>query len=242
MIIGISGKKQSGKTTSGNFILSLVMANTDISQSIDIDDQGRIVVSDLLGDKNYEGIFDTQALHKNDYIIQKVLEKLNPLIRLYSFADILKKEICIKLLGLTYNQCYGSDEDKNTMTDVLDPTLLKPMNARDVMQYVGTDLFRKMRPNVWVDATLNQIQEDKPKIAIITDCRFPNEVDSIKNKGGKIIRLTRDLYNSTHISEKILDQDNYDWSNFDYIIHNEKMNIYDQCIDIQNILKEVITL
>jgi len=242
MIIGISGKKQSGKTTSGNFILSLVMANTDISQSIDIDDQGRIVVSDLLGDKNYEGIFDTQSLHKNDYIIQKVLDKLNPLIKLYSFADILKKEICIKLLGLTYEQCYGSDEDKNTMTDVLDPFVLKPMNARDVMQYVGTDLFRKMKPNVWVDATLNQIQEDKPKIAIITDCRFPNEVDSIKNKGGKIIRLTRDLYNSNHISEKILDQDNYDWSNFDYIIHNEEMSIYDQCIDIQNILKEVIIL
>jgi hypothetical protein len=44
------------------------------------------------------------------------------------------------------------------------------------MQFVGTDFFRKMKTNVWVDATINKIKKEKPKIALITDFIFPNEV------------------------------------------------------------------
>ena len=35
-----------------------------------------------------------------------------------SFADTLK-QFCINTLGLTHNQCYGSDEDKNSETEYL---------------------------------------------------------------------------------------------------------------------------
>jgi len=37
---------------------------------------------------------------------------------IYSFADPLKKDVCINILGLTERQCYGTDADKNTLTNL----------------------------------------------------------------------------------------------------------------------------
>jgi hypothetical protein len=239
MIIGLSGKKQSGKTTSGNFIASLFMANLEVSNKIRLNDKGQIEVSDLLGDKLYKGLFDPSYSKSNDYIIKKVFDILNPEIKLYSFADILKQNICMDILDMSYDQCYGSDDNKNSPTDMSWND--NSMTARDIMQFVGTDIFRHLKPNVWVDATINKIAKDKPKLAIITDCRFPNEVESIKNSGGKVIRLTRAPFSSDHISENILNKDTYDWNNFDYVIDNSDMSILEQCNSVQEILMKVLS-
>ncbi len=239
MILGLSGKKQSGKTTSGNFVVSMFMADLDIAKTIRLNEEGQIEVSDLLGDKLYKGIFDPSYSRSNDYIIRQVFDSLHKEIKLYSFADILKQNICMDILGMSYDQCYGSDNNKNSLTDMMWNG--KKMTARDIMQFVGTDIFRQLKPDVWVSATLNKIAKDKPKLAIITDCRFPNEIAAIKNCNGKIIRLTRSPFYSEHISETILDEDNYDWSNFDYIIDNKDMSILDQCNQMQKILIEVLS-
>lgn len=234
MIIGISGKKQSGKSTSGNFFYSLMMIEAGICRKAIINPQGQIEISDLFGDKNYAGIFDPCYRLTSDWNIKKVFQELDQVIALYNFADMLKQNICIDILGMTYNQCYGSDDDKNQITDI--EWEGQQLTAREVMQLVGTDIFRKLKTDVWAESTLNKIQKDNPKIAIITDCRFPNEVDAIKKRGGKVIRLTKKYDSSTHPSETILDDNNYDWNNFDYIIDNQNMSIYDQCLELQNIL------
>jgi hypothetical protein len=240
MIIGFSGKKQSGKTTSGNFIASVFLANLGICDSVRLNDIGEIEVSDLLGEKNYAGVFDPNKSPGTDYIIQQVTDKLSPQIKLYSFADVLKQDICIDILGLTYQQCYGSDEDKNSLTNIVSDN--GRMTARDVMQYIGTDVFRKIKPNIWVDATLNKIRKDNPKIAVITDCRFPNEVEAIKKNNGVVVRLTRAPFESDHISENILNSENYEWNNFNYVLDNNNMSIYDQCVELEKILIEVLSL
>ena len=143
---------------------------------------------------------------------------------IYNFADPLKK-MCIDILGLTYEQCYGSDESKNEYVDCLWPDGAKPMTAREVMQYVGTNIFRKMQRNVWADATIRKIQDESLPLALIADCRFPNEVEAIKNAGGLVIKLNRNLHNSSHESEIALDEDQYDQSNFDFIIDNRHLPI-----------------
>ena len=241
MILGISGRKQSGKSTTGNFIVSSKLAELGISHKIDIDAEGRIVVSDLFGDSNYAGVLDV-FVKSNDYMIQKLHEVLDPYVKIYSFADPLKQDICMNILGLNYEQCYGSDDEKNALTDLTWPDSTNRMSARDIMQYVGTDIFRKMKSDVWVSATINRIQKEKPQIALITDCRFPNEVSSIKDAGGLVMRLTRNPFRSDHLSETILDESNYDWSNFDYVCNNDEMSIYDQCTDIQKFLQENLSL
>ena len=80
-----------------------------------------------------------------------------------------------------------------------------------------------------VDATIRKIKEESPELAIICDCRFPNEVDGIKKAGGKTIRLTRnDESPDVHESETALDKDNFDWDKFDLILDNKNIEIQEQ--------------
>lgn len=240
MIIGFSGKKQSGKSTSGNFLVSIVMANLGIAEHISLNPDGLIVISDLFGDRLYQGVFDASISRSNDFMMQKALDTLSPHIKLYSFADVLKQDICMNVLGLTREQCYGSDESKNSHTGMFWED--RPMTPRDIMQFIGTDIFRKLQPNIWVDATMRKIQSDNSQIAVITDCRFPNEVSAIQNNQGKVVRLNRAPFESDHISETILDANNFDWKKFDYIIDNQKMSIYNQCLELEKIFIEVMSL
>ena len=156
--------------------------------------------------------------------------------KIYNFADPLKRDICMNILELTYEQCYGKDEDKNTLTNI--EWEGNKLTAREVMQFVGTDLFRKMKTDVWANATIQKIQREQPKIAIIADCRFPNEVEAVKNAGGIVIKLNRDLYRSNHASEIALDEKNYDSSNFDLVIYNEDINIPQQNQIVLNFLQK----
>lgn len=216
------------------------MSDLGISEKVYINESGQIMVSDLLGDTNYAGIFDPAHMISNDYMMAKVADKLNNKVKIYNFADVLKQDVCMKILGLTYEQCYGSDEDKNKPTGLTYEN--KEMSSRDILQFIGTDIFRKLKPNVWVDATINKIKLEKPKLAIITDCRFPNEIEAIKSNGGKVLRLTRDPHHSNHLSESILDMANYDWNNFDFILDNSDMNLFDQLSHTKDILSTILDI
>jgi hypothetical protein len=242
LVIGVSGRKQSGKSTLGRFVLSLSLAQLDYCNNIYMDEEtGEILVSDILGDDRFKGVFDIREYKEkfNDPRLDQAIEKLNRKIKIYNFADVLKTDICMNILGLTYDQCYGSDDNKNELTDMRWDG--KQITAREVMQIIGTDIFRKMDTNVWVRATINKIINDKPEIAVITDCRFPNEVESIKNIGGKVIRLTRNPFNSDHISECVLDEDRYDWSNFDYVLDNKNSSVYEQFVQSKKLIEEILT-
>ena len=86
-----------------------------------------------------------------------------------------------------------------------------------------------MYPNVWVDATLRKIKEDGSLMAIVCDCRFPNEVEGIQAAGGKVIRLTKNSKDiDVHSSETALDKENYDWSKFDSVIDNSEITVSEQ--------------
>lgn len=176
-IIGISGRKQSGKSTCADYIANITSKN-------------------------------------------------NKICKIYSFADPLKQDICMNILGLTEQQCYGTDDDKNTLTDTYWDN--KQLTARELMQFIGTDILRKMQSQVWVNATINKIKKDNVDIAIVADCRFPNEVSKIIENNGIVIRLTRDLFHSDHVSEVALDLDKYDWINFSRIIPNHNLSIPEQ--------------
>lgn len=186
-IIAFAGKKQSGKTTSAEFVASLY-----------------------------------------------------PHLRccIYNFADPLKKNICMDILGLTYDQCYGSDAQKNELVDCY--WQKQQMTAREVMQFVGTDIFRNMQTNVWANATINKINRDGADLAIIADCRFPNEVSVIKQAGGCVIKLNRNPYNSSHESEIALDAPGYDHSIFDLVLDNHNISISEQNIIIGQFLTPLL--
>lgn len=163
------------------------------------------------------------------------LEAING-AKIYNFADPLKKDICMNILGLSYDQCYGEDINKNATTDLeWDGNKL---TAREVMQFVGTDIFRKMKNDVWAGATIKKITQEKPRLAVIADCRFPNEVEAVKDTGGLVIKLTRNPYHSNHSSETALDSINYSDNNFDLVIYNESLTIPQQNEAVLNFLKD----
>lgn len=143
--------------------------------------------------------------------------------KIYNFADPLKTDVCMNILGLTFEQCYGTDKQKNELVNCYWKD--RQLTAREVMQLVGTDMFRKLQHNVWADATIIKIKKEKPDLALIADCRFANEVDVVKKAGGIVIKLNRNPFNSDHDSETALDADRYDYSNFDLVIPNDHMSI-----------------
>jgi len=240
LVLGISGRKQSGKTTVGNFILSLYMGQLGLAKQVLLDDEGQILVSDFGGNESYAGIFSPRLIPTADTTAQNLLAKLFSKVKIYNFADLLKNDICMNILGLTYEQCYGSDDDKNQLTNLRWEG--RQLTCRNVMEIVGTDIFRKLDPDVWVKATINKITQEKPDLAVITDCRFPNEVQAIKSIDGKVLRLTRNPHNSEHLSETILDKDKFDWSIFDYVIDNQDSSLYDQVTSVKTVLEKVLGL
>lgn len=181
---------------------------------------------------------------------QEVVSSIN--CKIYSFADPLKKDICMNILGLTQEQCYGTDEQKNTLTSIRwkdmpdyniswtwaqDYDKSGYMTARQVMQFIGTNIFRKLKHDVWSEAIIKKINQEHRDLAIIGDCRFPNEVESVKNAGGYVIKLTRNPHNSQHESETALDSNIYDDSNFDLVIDNDNLTIEQQNLEVYRFIK-----
>lgn len=236
-ILGISGKKQSGKTTCGNFLFGSSMISNDVVEYASINKMGELVVPYQSSDsETMPCIFPVDSFHPT--MISYMAENIWPHIKIYNFADNLKR-LCIDILGLTERQCYGTNEEKDSLTDIILPDIPKrtsKMTAREVMQYVGTDFFRKIYPNVWVDSTIRKIQREHTRLAVVVDCRFPNEVEGIQKAGGKVIRLTRNVFGKQdqHPSETALD----DYEGFDAVIDNQDMSISEQNQYIYNQLAE----
>lgn len=255
-ILGISAKKQGGKGTSCNFMLGAYMSHIGLitedeykddtllksKGTFTITSKGELWVSNIDGNTAYQGIFDYER--DNDTMREFKRTRLDPYIKIYSFADMLKRNVCMNVLGLTYEQCYGTDADKETVTHLCWENMPENqgkhgfMTAREVMQFVGTDLFRKMYGNVWVDATIRQIKKDKPVIAIAGDCRFPNEVDGVHTAGGKVIRYTRAPFagQDEHLSENALNEKVFDQNKFDAILDNSNSTISQQNKMLYNVL------
>jgi hypothetical protein len=65
------------------------------------------------------------------------------------------------------------------------------ITPRWVLQYWGTEVCRNgFHKDIWVASVENKLRQTKDNI-VITDCRFSNEVNSLKNVGGITMRVER---------------------------------------------------
>jgi len=171
----------------------------------------------------------------------------------YAFADHLKT-FCIDVLGLRRSQCYGTDEEKNTPTkyrwdavtaqggfkDDFKYSDNEHMTGREVMQVFGTESVRAWFGNVWADATIRKIKTENPQLALITDNRFPSEVETVLDfSRGYVIRLTRSPHEGDeHSSETSLDD--FDWLRPKcYMLNNAIMDKEEQKEAITPILETI---
>ena len=119
LILGFSGKKQSGKTTCANFLYSipLSLSNKEKIEHVVITEKGTIKVkkTNSTQDIDVDPIKYYNNISHIDEDIARIINELSSYIKIYSFADPLKKDICMDMFGLTYEQCYGTDEEKNKL-------------------------------------------------------------------------------------------------------------------------------
>jgi hypothetical protein len=115
------------------------------------------------------------------------------------------------------------------------------MTVREFLQKLGTAAVRNhVHDQAWVNALFADyrkrvVVEGEDKVAsdggyytspsyseypnwLITDCRFPNEADTVKKKGGLVIRVTRPQGNLTDLHPSETSLDGY---SFDYVINND---------------------
>lgn len=119
-----------------------------------------------------------------------------------AFAKPLK-DACKILFNLTDDQLYHPK-----IKEQMDERWKK--SPRELLQWMGTDVLRNNITEEFFLVHLNQRIEEGIKngyeIFLITDCRFDNEAELIKEKGGSIFHIVRPNLETTihnqHATEK----------------------------------------
>ncbi len=156
---------------------------------------------------------------------------VSPIVHVAHFADALK-DACVLVFGIN-RQDMETEEGKQKLTEILKPEKFVyngavvgyrpsqsdkiPMTVREVLQFVGTDLFRnQMDPDIWVKSVYRR-QYGADDIVVVADCRFPNEAAFAK-KNGLLVKLERNngLGGDQHASERALDN----YTDYDAVIDN----------------------
>lgn len=93
-----------------------------------------------------------------------------------AFADPLKAAMS-SIFGFSAEQLHSLE--RSQVDRYWDAT------PRELMQLVGTDLFRNQyRQDVWIKAVARRVQQYDH--VVITDVRFRNELDWIRQTGGRV--------------------------------------------------------
>jgi hypothetical protein len=242
MIIGISGKIGSGKDTVGKIIQYL----TYLPKSADdLEHMKKFIIDD-----EYKNTLEMLSLFK----IKKFAGKLKQIASLLTGIEITNfedQEFKKCLLGTEWGTVKVNS--LNSITPFANVEFNELITVRELLQKLGTDALRdRLHTNVWVNALfvdytpINIVGNVKPRKGgikylaempnwIITDMRFPNELEAVKNRNGISIRVDRDngtraIDVNSHESERALDN-----AKFDYTIKNNH-NIEKLIIKVKKIL------
>lgn len=166
----------------------------------------------------------------------------------YSFAEPLKR-IC-GVLGVEHKYMYEQEFKEQIIPEF-------GISARELLQVLGTDIFREIVPNhlpnftltqngdIWINLFKKRYQEiqkvDKTAIVIISDVRFPNELKAISEMNGVLIKIERPCVKnnvfSSHSSEKGVKD-----LKGDYEIVNDFENVNDyenQCLETFELVRRI---
>lgn len=154
-----------------------------------------------------------------------------------SYAGTLKDAVAA-VFGWDRDLLEGRTKAAREWREQIDPWWSQRLNMPDltprlVLQLWGTNVLRQhFHDDIWIASAENKLRTTKDHI-VISDCRFPNEITSIRNAGGRVIRIARgadpewfslarihpskmtEVYPKIHASE-------YSWAstNFDVVIDN----------------------
>jgi hypothetical protein len=112
-----------------------------------------------------------------------------------SFANSLKDAVA-HVFGWDRTMLEGRTKQAREWREQVDPWWAQRLNMpnltpRWVLQYWGTEVCRRaFHDDIWIASLENKLRNSTDDI-VISDCRFPNEIKSIKDAGGIVIRVVR---------------------------------------------------
>ena len=196
-LIGISGYSGAGKDTIGRVIQYLNCYNV-----------GSVPINEAIHAEH-----DWWMEEQSGWEIKKFAGKLKQIASLLTGIPIQKfedQEFKKTLLGPEWSkrELYESKAPWMAAGEYIEI----PMTVRELLQKLGTEGLRTgLHENVWLNALFADYTPDSKWI--ITDVRFPNEAESIKSRGGIIIRVDRPGLKAlnNHPSEKSMDDYKFDY-------------------------------
>lgn len=205
IVIGISGKKKSGKSTLAGDILRFA---SDLWPKYDQE-----------GDRQATDVFKLPFASPIKLICKDLLAISHDMV----FGDDDQKN------QLTHYR-WGDMPHYLQLKATLGSSCPEPselMRSRDVQQQLGTEMFRYMYPDCFCHFFLTQIrtmaEEGFDGVVLTDDVRFPNELKAIQGTGGYSVRLTRGESLDGHASETSLTDND---SNFDFVLDNRSLSKY----------------
>lgn len=114
---------------------------------------------------------------------------------------------------------------------------------RLALQLWGTEVCRQgFHDDIWIASLENKLRQTLDNV-VISDCRFPNEIQAIRQAGGRVIRILRgpdpEWFKTARFHPEAMKQDwpeihasEYSWAatQFDFIIENNGsiQDLYDE--------------
>lgn len=145
--------------------------------------------------------------------VGKILVK-NHGFKRYAFADILRKALynlnpTVQGVDFKNYSCYEYYTIQELVDDLGWEEAKKFPEVRSLLQRMGTECGRKLfGEHFWVNQTFEKMEKDGVIVfsnqpygyescihyenVVITDCRFDNEAQAIKDRGGVFIKVTRE--------------------------------------------------
>jgi hypothetical protein len=111
-----------------------------------------------------------------------------------SFAATLK-DACAAVFGWDRTMLEGRTKSSREWREQPDEwwsqRLGMTITPRYILQYWGTEVCRNgFHDDIWIASLENKLRTAKDDV-VISDCRFPNEIKSIRAQGGHVIRVMR---------------------------------------------------
>ena len=204
MIIGISGKIGSGKDLVGQIMQVISCDAPDYINTDKIHD-----IKSVLNWLNSNEDTPWEEMMFPDHKVTKNFLSKHKTVEIRKFADKLKDIVCL-LIGCTREQLEDREFKEKELGEewwyfqyddgervpflgkhtrgTTNPVI--KLTPRKLLQLLGTECGRQIiHPNIWVNALFASYLKDSNWV--VTDVRFPNEAQAIKDKGGIVIRVER---------------------------------------------------
>ncbi len=161
-VIVLVGPKSCGKTTTFNLL----------KENVERDFEGKVVVELTLAGKlksTVGSVFNLSHAQLNDPVLKEAYLE-DPI-----YIEAAQVEALVEQ--------FGHKADYNThIRDHVGKVCNTP---RELLQYVGTQVLRRLDDNIHINTLIKQINDDENRVYVVTDARFTNEFEFFEKAFGR---------------------------------------------------------